>query len=705
MRVKSSVKPFLFFLAVLITINTLIVQANGFIYTNATNNADTYLSQEQANISFGASGYLGVYGSRARMAAIMNWTLPSGSGDMTGITLNMYCNKWDSFPETPVELYALDEGFNESEAAWNNRKPLINRTIYGMPPPDGSTLLDDITVNKEGIYTWVIKRKGVKGGLDSLTWNQSITLALVLPNETGWSGIQCYSRENPVTYYRPYIVVTNERVSTPSIANITTYKAGKTSALIISNSDVAALTRINYGTNISSLDKWSEYDTAMDGSSHNLLSSLSPDTTYYYSFNIYNYIDTNIHYSMNSSDFMFTTRENTAAEPIPLITFVFDDGLKTTYTRAFPILNNFSFPGVTAAISSAASGNSSRYMNWIELQMLQNVYNWEIASHTVTHPDLKSLDNARLDYELNESKNALRSHGLDVYNFVSPYGSYNTRTEARIMKYYDSDRSTSSLFIPPDSDYPLAAKNIWNTTTLDEAKSWVDEAVTNNSWLIFVFHNIGDYMGQDAGEWTEGEWTTDNLTGLAAYIESKGKLRVVTIREAQTMQFDYRGIYSSTATKDLTNTIHPDGSIDYSKTVTGHKRVNMVILPSSDYINTTILNWSSDGGYHKIWNESSMNTSVSAYHLIGDFPADTPVLIKKNGKDWKTFTSNASGFITFVYGGGYDNLQFEAAALQLQPTLRPAPQTSGGLSEMAAVVAILAISGLFLIIRRNKQKP
>lgn len=693
----------MFFLAFLITISTLPVQANAFIYTNATNNADTYLSQEQANISFGASGYLGVYGSGARMAAIMNWTLPGGSGDITGITLNMYCNKWDSFPGTPVELYALDEEFNESEATWNNRKPLVNRTIYGVPSPDGSTLLDEVTVDKEGIYTWVIRRKGIKDDLDSLTWNKSIILALVLPNETGWAGIQCYSRENPVTYYRPYIIVANERVSTPSVANITTYKAGKTSALIISNSDVAALTRINYGTNISNLDRWSEYDTAAAGPSHNILSSLSPDTTYYYSFNVYNYIDTNIHYSMNSSGFTFTTKGNTAVEPVPLVTFVFDDGLKTTYTRAFPVLNNFSFPGVTAAISSAAAGNSSRYMNWTELQTLQNVYNWEIASHSATHPDLRSLDNARLDYELNESKNALRSHGLNVYNFVSPYGSYNTRTEARIMKYYDSDRSTSSLFIPPDSEYPLAAKNIWNTTTLDEAKAWVDEAVNNNSRLIFVFHNIGDYMGQDAGEWTEGEWTTDNLTGLASYIESKGKLRVVTIREAQTMSFDYRGIYASTAAKDLTNKIYPDGNIDYSKTVSGHKRVNMTILPSSDYINITILDWSSSSGYYKVWNESSRNASVSAYHLIGDFPADTPVLIKKNGQNWKTLTSNAAGFVTFVYGDGYDAFQFEAAVPQLQPTLQPGPQKiPWGLSEIAAVAAMLAVSGLFLIIRRNK---
>jgi peptidoglycan/xylan/chitin deacetylase (PgdA/CDA1 family) len=670
--------------------------ADAFVYLNATNNANEYFKLGHAGTESGASGYLGVYSSRARMVTVMNWTLPNGSGNTTKIALSMYCKKWDSFPATPVELHVLNERFNKSGAIGSSKISPTNWTNPGamLSLFTNSTAVDKVIINKEGIYTWVLKGKGSINSQDSLTWNDTVILALTLPNEEGWHGVMCDSKENNEAYYRPYIAVTNESILSPKITNITTFKVQKTSALILSDNDATAHTRINYGKNISNLDKWSAYDT-MTKSSYNILTSLLPDTTYYYRLYSYNYIDTK--YSTASPLFNFTTPKDVTNAYIPLVTFVFDDGLKSTYTRALPILSSFHFPGMTAVISSTLTKEDPRYLNLAELQTIQNKYKWEIASHSITHPHEVFLNETQLDYELNESKNTLQSDGLNIHNFISPFGSHNMHTEAHIMKYYDSDRSTSGgPIIPPYDEYPLEAKSIWNTTTPDEAKAWVDEAISNNSWLILVFHNIADYPKQDTGMWTDGEWSTGNLTELAKYVESKGDLRVVTIREAQTMSFNYKGIYNSIAGNNLTNTIFPDGTVRYSKTVTGHNKVNMTILPSSDYVDITVFDWSSSGNYYKRWNETSVNSSVSVYHIIGDFPLNTPVQIKKNGYNWRTLISNTSGYITFVYDEGYSEHQFEAIASQSQP------QGHIPVTPLMIIIAIFVLFGLMIIVSKYR---
>ena len=697
---------------VLINMNLFFEEASAFIYTDATNNADTYLMQNRANENFGSSDSLGIYGIGNRMITLMSWTLPEGTGNINEITLNMYCKKWDSFPVATIKLNVLKNGFNEYEATWDKNPSSINWIKQETMMPDQA--VDSVLIDKEGIYSWVIKGNGAEKSFDSLTWGDSINISLSLPDNNSWQGVQCYSKETAQSLYRPSLIVTDESSSPPEIIDPKS-ESRKTNALILSKSDLISYSRINYGTNRTNLDKWSEYD--LPGTWHyNILSSLDTGTIYYYKIYIYNSID--LGYFTESPLFSFSTQEETSIK-IPLVTFVFDDGFKSTYSRAFPVLNSSLFPGVTAVISLNAIGGYANYMNITELQTLQE-NKWEIASHSVTHPDLQLINDTQLDHELLDSKNTLWSNGFNVYNFVSPYGSYNSHTQAHIMKYYDSDRSTQIEEVPPGNEYPLPGKSIWSNTTPDEVKNWVDKAINNNSWLILVFHNIADHPGEDTPMWTEGEWRTDELAQIVRYIESKESLRVVTIREGLTMSFKNKGIYASTTTKTLTNKINSNGRINYSKTVTGHPEVNMMVQPSFGQINVTILDWTS---YYKRWNESG---SLSSYHIIGDFPTDTSVGIKINGSDWKQFISNSSGYVTFNYDEGYTDHEFEAITPQFKsqlsqtPPINQTPQmtqlqstSTRALSYLTpllkgpALMAVLGIvlfflSGLYLIMRNKK---
>lgn len=88
--------------------------------------------------------------------------------------------------------------------------------------------------------------------------------------------------------------------------------------------------------------------------------------------------------------------------------------------------------------------------------------------------------------------------------------------------------------------------------------------------------------------------------------------------------------------------------------------VNMTIFPSSDSINVTATKWNTTGDYHKTWIESSINSSVTTQHIIGDFPSNNLIQIKKNGVFFNNSFSNATGYATFNYSGGYSDIQFDA---------------------------------------------
>jgi len=616
--------------------------ASAYINKDAVNKADTYIQIGQNTNNYGNADILGVYGNGSRINTIMSWTLPKSNESIKEVALTLYCKKWDDFPTAPIELHVLNEPFEESSATWSKNTHLTNWIDIGaeIPTSTNSTIVDSVMVRQEGFYTWVLRRDDSKNSLKSLKWGDTINFTLTLPGENGFKGIQCFSKE--WDYTKPYLVVTDEVPKIPLIINVNAIKVRKTSALINTLTDTSTNNiLVNYGTNSSNLNLWS-YADSLSNSAYNLLNPLTPNTTYYYKVYASNYIDNK--FKDSSPIFSFITASNNSS--IPLITFVFDDGWKSTFVSASPVLNDSMFPGVSAVITNMPD-NGMDYMSWTQIQELQNVYGWEIASHTKSHVIMPRLNKSEMESELSDSKTTLENKGLDTHNFISPEGEYNYLTEAYIMRYYDSDRVVSDGPItPPYNEFPLFAEHIKNTTTVSEVKGWVDSAVNNNSWLLLVMHKIVD--SNPINE----DWTKSDLANIARYVESNGKLRVVTIREVQTSSFDYKGVYADNAKKSITNTIYPDGSVYYSKTPTGHLRINATILPSSDPIVINITKWNTTGDYEILFNESSKNDSTEVQYTLGDRQADRNYSVKiywNNGTLFKDLyiNSNASGYLTF----------------------------------------------------------
>jgi peptidoglycan/xylan/chitin deacetylase (PgdA/CDA1 family) len=161
-----------------------------------------------------------------------------------------------------------------------------------------------------------------------------------------------------------------------------------------------------------------------------------------------------------------------------------------------PKLQQYGYNGTFYIISGVL--NSGNYMSSSQVLQLRNAGN-EIASHTVTHPDMVQLTPAQQDVELQQSKADLEALiGAPVANFCTPYGSYNDALLAKIKQVYSSHRTVQSGFnTKADTDfYQLKVQNIYNTTTKADVAGWVATAKAQGSWLILVYHEIMSSPGQ-----------------------------------------------------------------------------------------------------------------------------------------------------------------------------------------------------------------
>src|SRR3972149_1050811 len=111
-----------------------------------------------------------------------------------------------------------------------------------------------------------------------------------------------------------------------------------------------------------------------------------------------------------------------AYSPDGTVSFAFDDGQKSVYTLARPILAAKGVPATFFIETAPLNGGETWTVNWSQLKELQDSYGWEVGSHSVNHPYLTKTSDQTLDYELKKSREDLESHGLKVKAFATPYG-------------------------------------------------------------------------------------------------------------------------------------------------------------------------------------------------------------------------------------------------------------------------------------------
>jgi len=108
------------------------------------------------------------------------------------------------------------------------------------------------------------------------------------------------------------------------------------------------------------------------------------------------------------------------------VVITFDDGYKSVYTSALPVLKDCEFTATVFVVSEfarmrASDNGNTEYMNWNEVRDLHS-YGMEIGSHTATHASLRQLGQEEVDEELSMSRLAIEDElGAAVSSFSYPF--------------------------------------------------------------------------------------------------------------------------------------------------------------------------------------------------------------------------------------------------------------------------------------------
>jgi peptidoglycan/xylan/chitin deacetylase (PgdA/CDA1 family) len=239
-------------------------------------------------------------------------------------------------------------------------------------------------------------------------------------------------------------------------------------------------------------------------------------------------------------------------KPAPRVSFTFDDGISSALTNAAPTLAKYGIAGtsfiitgcvgMTTVPNTCAANQNVTYMTWDQIAQLK-AYGWEIGSHTVTHPQLALADGAadgslpggaaQVVQELVNSRQALADHGYDASDFAFPYGDYDNNALAQVAKYYASARGFADLGYNtfPYTPSLIVTQQVQGPVTVAQVEAYVDQAITNNQWLVLTFHDIEPNASTVTADY---QYSTANLDAIAAYVKQKedaSQIKAVTIDE------------------------------------------------------------------------------------------------------------------------------------------------------------------------------
>lgn len=125
-----------------------------------------------------------------------------------------------------------------------------------------------------------------------------------------------------------------------------------------------------------------------------------------------------------------------------IVSISFDDGLKSQFDYAFPLMKARRIKGTFYVTTDKIwdFSHDPSYMSISELQNLEADGN-EIGSHCRTHSRLTSLSDEQIHDDCKFSKEVLQSYGFLAENFAYPYGDTNEHVNSIVFQHYRTGRS------------------------------------------------------------------------------------------------------------------------------------------------------------------------------------------------------------------------------------------------------------------------
>jgi peptidoglycan/xylan/chitin deacetylase (PgdA/CDA1 family)/photosystem II stability/assembly factor-like uncharacterized protein len=281
------------------------------------------------------------------------------------------------------------------------------------------------------------------------------------------------------------------------------------------------------------------------------------------------------------------------------ITLSFDDGLLNQYTYAYPLMRSRHMHGVFNVIT-ALIGSSNR-MTYTQLLRLQNSGN-EITSHSHTHPYFTKLTESEIRIECSKSKQLLSEHGINVVDFVYPYGNGNNVTDSIVAEYYRSARRGYSIMSVPHKGFLVTGWTSCENTDSEDFRIYkgvIDKMVNQNGWCILYFHGV---------EPNNASGTTISTSAFQRVLDyiSASNVKVVTMSE-------------------------------------------MLGIPPSNNDEMTGARWSKvPSPTNATLKSVAMVSSTDGWAVGFDGTTDCGTIIRWDGTSWKNVTSPTSAFLICV---------------------------------------------------------
>lgn len=184
----------------------------------------------------------------------------------------------------------------------------------------------------------------------------------------------------------------------------------------------------------------------------------------------------------------------------PIIVFTFDDQHISIYDKAFPIMQEFGFPG-TNFVNSGRIGNP-QLMSWDQVIELDLSYGWETGGHTIHHSSLTTQSQEEAEYAIEADFTALKRRGLSVKSFALPSGQCPLQYYPIITNLYQNIRGSFDFSMyNPINRYSLGYLTFQSSWNASQIKDRIVRGIALNESLIIIgFHkfDVADMGYQDS---------------------------------------------------------------------------------------------------------------------------------------------------------------------------------------------------------------
>ena len=208
----------------------------------------------------------------------------------------------------------------------------------------------------------------------------------------------------------------------------------------------------------------------------------------------------------------------------PYVVIMFDDGSKTVYQTAFPILKRYNFPATNALVTKYVGGEYT--LSWAEVDTLTNLYGWETAAHTYSHPNFTQITNDELKEDIEICLGDLNSHGYYPQTLAIPYGLVKKEQLPILQEYFKNIRSVKDIhYHNPIDRYYLGCYLVNHNNSPLQVKERIFYAQEHQEDLVVLLFHVIDNSGR------KYTYPTEKFEKIIKFLYDNG-FEVVTLNDA-----------------------------------------------------------------------------------------------------------------------------------------------------------------------------